>query len=139
MTLRFRLALLYGLLSSLALGIALLLAYGFYERAAYRNAGGVLNLFANLARERMNEPGMREPLETVPMNVPVSLRLIDSSGRLNARVILRVNAPVFPVLRGEEVPAHAPWVNLLPTVSATPQEFIVKLPSLPGSLESSLN
>jgi PAS domain S-box-containing protein len=123
MTLRSRLAMLYGLLSSLALGIALLLAYGFYERAAYRNVDGVLSLFANLARDNMNQPGLRDPLETVPRNVPVTLRLLDSKGRVTRSGGHRIDATDFAVVLGEGTPAHAPWVNLLPAVSSTPQLF----------------
>jgi PAS domain S-box-containing protein len=134
MTLRSRLALLYGLLSSVALGLALLLAYGFYERAAYRNADGVLILFAEVARERILGPVVSDPLNVVPANVPVTLRWLDQGGRVRRTGGLKSDAPVFKPQLGMGVPAHRNWVNLLPAVSATPQQFSgLSLESLDGS------
>jgi PAS domain S-box-containing protein len=125
MTLRSRLALLYGLLSSVALGFALFLAYGFYERAAYRNADGVLILFTELARERINRPIVADALNIVPMNVPVTLRWLDRDERvLRSSGPENANAPSFPARVNVAVPAHSPWVNWLPAVSTTPQQFV---------------
>ncbi len=124
MTLRSRLALLYGLLSSLAIGVALLLAYGFYERAAYRNTDGVLMAFAQIARAGIVEGDSPNPLNFVPNNIPIALRQLRPDGSQETRFPARVPAPPFPVTLGMGVAAHAPWVNLLPLVSNTPQNFL---------------
>jgi PAS domain S-box-containing protein len=120
-TLRLRLALLYGALSSLALAVALTLAYGFYERATYRNADGLLQVFAQLADGKTPNPGDR-PYAFVPAVVPITLRAVNSQGQTVRSGGMEVNLPqVEPISSGGR-PAHAGWVDWLPAVAVVPQD-----------------
>lgn len=116
-TLRLRLALIYGLFASLALTLALLAGYGFYERAVYRNIDGLLQIFAdqNAARLRAGTP-----LELPRIPSPVALRIFDMGGRLLDSVG-DPNVPAIDPLHSlsNGVPAHAPWIDLLPQISPT--------------------
>jgi PAS domain S-box-containing protein len=117
MTLRGRLALLYGALSSLALAIALAAAYGFYERAAYRNVDGLLSVFALLG-DNPNTRASESPYSFLPAVLPISLRAVNADG-----VTIRTGGQptrlpsVKPLFTGG-VAAHAPWVGWLPTVAS---------------------
>jgi PAS domain S-box-containing protein len=122
MTLRLRLALVYGTLASVALTLALVGAYGFYERGAYRNSDGLLNLFTTQAINLMLLDKGIDPLAVPPSGVPVFIRLYDSSGRLLRGT---TDAPAVEPQFGLEsnTPAHGNWIAVLPTVGTTPARY----------------
>jgi PAS domain S-box-containing protein len=121
MTLRLRLALIYGLLASLALTLALVVGFGFYERAAFRSADGTFALLTRQSATNFLRYGVLEP---PPFTTPVTLRLFDPQGNLLENVGSE-NAPALDPLTAltSGVPAHPAWVSLLPSVSATPASY----------------
>ncbi|GEM86737.1 PAS domain-containing sensor histidine kinase [Meiothermus granaticius] len=113
--LRLRLALIYGLLASLALVLALLVGYGFYERAAYRNLDELLQLFV---RQNAAHLASGIPLEPPRIGSPVALRLFSPEGeRLDA--VGDPQAPSIPPLPAlsKGVPAYAHWIHWLPPIN----------------------
>ena len=100
--LRLRLAAIYGALASLALTLALIVGYGFYERGALRSLDLSLRLvqivarpaFERLALERSGSSESLQKLEPPQSGLPLALReydpngrLLRSSGELNANTI----------------------------------------------------
>jgi PAS domain S-box-containing protein len=122
MTLRLRLALVYGTLASLALTLALVAAYGFYERGAYRNSDGVLKLFTTQAINLMLLNKELDPLSVPPLGIPVFIRLYDANGRLERGT---TDAPSVEPQRGleENVPAHRAWISFLPAIGTNPTSY----------------
>jgi PAS domain S-box-containing protein len=118
MSLRLRLALIYGLLASLALTLALVIGFGFYERAAFRNIDGVLSL---LTQQAATELVRENRLEPPPLGIRTTLRLFTPQGHL-LETAGNEAAPVLDPF-AEGVPAHARWVSLLPRVSSTPVSY----------------
>jgi PAS domain S-box-containing protein len=119
MNLRLRLALVYGLLASLALTLALAAGFGFYERAAFRNVDGTLSLLARQTAAELARYGRLEPPE---IGVSVTVRLFDAQGNTLEAV---GNAPAIDPLTTlrEGMPAHAAWVSWLPRVTPTPFNY----------------
>jgi PAS domain S-box-containing protein len=121
MTLRFRLALIYGLLASLALTLALAIGFGFYERGTFRSIDGTFALFTRQSADTLLRYGTLEP---PPLAIPISLRLFDAQGNLLESAGSE-EAPIIDPLRSLETgePAHAPWIALLPAVSINPVSY----------------
>jgi PAS domain S-box-containing protein len=122
MTLRLRLALVYGTLASVALALALVAAYGFYERGAYRNSDGVLKLFTTQAVGVMLLGKGIDPLSVPPPGIPVFLRSFDANGRSPR------GAPDAPFLEPQQgledsSSAHLGWISLLPTIGTNPVDY----------------
>lgn len=121
MNLRIRLALIYGLLASIALTLALVVGFGFYQRAAFRNIDGVFQLLTQQSATAYQYEGTLEPPS---IGIPVTLRLFDAQGNL----LETVGNETAPAITPREtlvsgVPAHAPWVSLLPRVSLNPVSY----------------
>ncbi len=110
--LRLRLALIYGSLASLSLSMALVIGYGFYERAAFHNLDLSLTFVRQLAQTALVERGS---FELPPIGLNLTVREYDAQGRL-----LRSSgtAPVSDAIVALSLaqPVHAAWIALLPSV-----------------------
>lgn len=115
MTLRLRLALVYGGLSSVALFLALVAAYGFYERGAYRSVDNFSQLFARQAISMMSLDSGVNPLSVLPPGIPLQMRRFAADGRL---LTAASDAPLTPPSAAleAETSAHDPWISLLPSI-----------------------
>ena len=122
MPLRLRLALIYGLLASLALALAVLLAYGYYARATYRNLDGSLAVLLEPVRQTLAEQGrFPEGIEAY-RSYPFAIRYYDPGGRLVESAGNEPQAPqVEPgkVLKGGNPLPYGWWVALLPRLRAS--------------------
>ncbi|MGL4611554.1 MAG: PAS domain S-box protein [Trueperaceae bacterium] len=117
MNLRLRLALIYGLLASLALTFSLVAGFGFYERAAFRNIDGVLELLTQQTAVVLERTGKLEPPN---ISIPTAARLFTSDGNLLENVSDDAAPKVEPLQTLETgVPAYAPWIKVLPSVGLT--------------------
>ncbi len=121
MNLRLRLAFIYGLLASLALTLALVGGFGFYERAAFRNLDGTLALLTEHRAEDFLRFGILEPPK---LAVPTTLRLFDAGGNL-LQSAGDENAPIIEprATLTSGVPAHYPWISYLPRVTPAPLSY----------------
>jgi PAS domain S-box-containing protein len=119
--LRLRLAIIYGALASLALTLALVAGYGFYERGAFRNYDGTMAFSLSTTQPILNRPGR---LETPQSSLPITLREYDARGQL-LRSAGDPRAPVADPLADLAAgkPAHAPWIGILPGVGRTPANY----------------
>ena len=117
MTLRLRLALVYGSLASFALFSALVAAYGFYERGAYRSVDSFSQVFTRQAIGMMGLNSGIDPLSMLPLGTPVQLRLFAADGRL---LSAPSDAPLTPLGAAleAETPAYDAWISLLPSIGA---------------------
>jgi hypothetical protein len=129
MPLRLRLALIYGLLASLALALAVLLAYGYYARAAYCNLDGSLAILLEPVRLTLAEQGhFPEGIEAY-RTYSFAIRYYDPAGRLVESAGNDPRAPqVEPgkVLAGDNPLPYGPLVARLPHLRAS-------VPPPPGS------
>ena len=79
MPLRLRLAVIYGALASVALLLALIAGYGFYERAAFRNLDISLSLVLRMAQPSLDRAGRLEPPR---IGARLAMREYDAQGLL---------------------------------------------------------
>ena len=129
--LRLRLAAIYGALASLALTLALIGGYGFYERGAFRSLDLSLRLVQMVARPSLERPESFQRLEPPQIGLPLALReydqngrLLRSSGELSANTIGSQGSEPDPIaVLGRGTPAHAAWIELLPFVSSTLADY----------------
>ena len=115
MTLRLRLAIVYGCLASFALFLALVAAYGFYERGAYRSLDNFLQIFTRQAIGMMSLKNGANALSVLPPGIPLQMRLFAADGRLLSAAS---DAPLTPLNAAleAETPAHDDWISLLPSI-----------------------
>ena len=122
MTLRLRLALVYGCLASFALFLALLAAYGFYERGAYRSIDNFSQLFVRQAISMMSLDSSENPLSKLPPGIPLQMRRFAADGRLLSAAF---DAPLTPLSAAleAETSAHDAWISLLPSIGTNPAVY----------------
>lgn len=114
-SLRLRLALIYGALASVALSLALVAGYGFYERAAFRNLDMSLSLVLRMAQPALDRNGRLEPPQ---IGGKLALREFDAQGGLRRSSGAPDELGLDPVVAlSLGMPAHADWIGVLPYVS----------------------